>query len=90
MSSMRTKIGILIPLVLIGLFAACEEPGNTMTETRTVALEGASELAERHGALLVPRRMHVANEGRYFYWLAIRVESVDVDVKLDDHLFVGE
>jgi len=45
---------------------------------------------ETHGKVLVPRSIHVANEGRAFYWLAIRVESVDVDVKLDDHLFVAE
>jgi hypothetical protein len=45
---------------------------------------------ETHGKLLVPRSVHVAIEGRVFYWLAIRVEAVDVDVKLDDHLFVAE
>lgn len=45
---------------------------------------------ETHGKLLVPRSVHVAKEGSSFYWLAIQVDSVDVDVKLDDHLFVGE
>jgi outer membrane lipoprotein-sorting protein len=45
---------------------------------------------ERRGKLLVPRSIHVAHEGASFYWLAIHVESVDVDVDLDDHLFVGE
>ena len=42
MSSMRTNVAILIPLVLIGFFAACEEPRNRMTETQTVALDGAA------------------------------------------------
>jgi hypothetical protein len=52
MSSTRTKIGILIPLFLIGLFAACDEPRNTMTETRTVALNGAAraEIGLKMGA----------------------------------------
>jgi outer membrane lipoprotein-sorting protein len=45
---------------------------------------------EQRGKLLVPRSIHVAREGASFYWLAIHVESVDVDVDLDDHLFSGE
>jgi hypothetical protein len=44
MSSMRTKIGVLIPLFLAGLFAACEGPRNMMTETRTVGLDGATRV----------------------------------------------
>ena len=41
MSLTRAKIGIAI-LVLTGLVLACDEPRNMMTETRTVALEGAT------------------------------------------------
>jgi hypothetical protein len=41
MSLTRIKIAIAIPL-LIGFAAACDEPRNMMTETSTVALEGAA------------------------------------------------
>jgi hypothetical protein len=41
MSLTRAKIGIAI-LFLAGLVSACDEPRNMMTETRTVALDGAS------------------------------------------------
>lgn len=44
MSSTRTKIGFLMPLFLISLFAACNEPRNMMTETRAVGLDGASRV----------------------------------------------
>jgi hypothetical protein len=40
MSLTRARIGIAI-LFLIGIVSACDEPRNMMTETRTVALEGA-------------------------------------------------
>jgi hypothetical protein len=43
---------------------------------------------ESRGKLLVPRSFLVAKEGDVFYWLSIQVEQVDVDLKLDDHLFI--
>jgi hypothetical protein len=41
MSLTRIKIAVAI-LALVGLGAACDEPRDLMTETRTVALEGAN------------------------------------------------
>lgn len=51
MSSMRNRWGILI-LALAALAAGCDEPGDVTSETRTVALEGASraEVALAMGA----------------------------------------
>jgi hypothetical protein len=51
MSLTSKKIGIAIPL-LIGFLAACDEPRNFTTETRTVALDGAdrAEVALHMGA----------------------------------------
>jgi hypothetical protein len=43
---------------------------------------------ERFGSLLVPRQIHLAREGRVFYWLSIQVESATIDAKLDDRLFL--
>jgi len=43
MSKTKMMIGLAIPLVLAGLFAACNEPRDLMTETRTVALDGAAQ-----------------------------------------------
>jgi len=37
--------------------------------------------------LLVPRSIHLAREGRVFYWLSIRVESLILDTDLDKRLF---
>jgi hypothetical protein len=45
---------------------------------------------EQHGKVLVPRSVHLAREGAAFYWLAIRVESVRLDVPLDKRLFLAE
>jgi hypothetical protein len=52
MSKTKMMIGLAIPLILVGLFAACDEPRDVMTETRTVALEGAAraEVGMRMGA----------------------------------------
>jgi hypothetical protein len=41
-------------------------------------------------ALLVPRSLHLAREGRDFYWLSIRVESLILDTDLDKRLFLTE
>ena len=51
MSLTRIKIAVAI-LALIGLAAACDEPRDLMTETRTVALEGAdrAEVSLQMGA----------------------------------------
>jgi hypothetical protein len=35
---------MVLPLLVAGLFAACDEPRETMTETRTVALDGAARV----------------------------------------------
>jgi hypothetical protein len=44
---------------------------------------------ERFGEVLVPRQIHLAREGRAFYWLSIRVESATIDARLDDRLFLS-
>jgi hypothetical protein len=45
---------------------------------------------ETDGKVLVPRSIHVSKEGKIFYWLSIEVESVALDQKLDEHIFVAE
>lgn len=42
------------------------------------------------GKVVVPQRIHVAKEGKIFYWLSIEVESVTLDEDLDEDLFVVE
>jgi hypothetical protein len=52
MPKMKTIAWLALPLLFAGLFAACEEPRQTMTENRTVALDGAAraEVRLRMGA----------------------------------------
>jgi hypothetical protein len=52
MTKMKTLTWLALPLILAGLFAACDEPRETMTEARSVALEGAAraEVGLRMGA----------------------------------------
>jgi len=52
MTKTRTLIRPVLLLVLAGLFAACDEPRESMTEARTVALDGAAraEVGLRMGA----------------------------------------
>ncbi len=42
-----------------------------------------------NGKLVVPHKIHVAKEGRAFYWLSIEVESVVLDEALDPELFMA-
>jgi hypothetical protein len=52
MSKMTATAWLALPLFLVGLFAACDDARETMTENRTVALDGATraEVALRMGA----------------------------------------
>lgn len=40
------------------------------------------------GKVVVPQRIHVAKEGKIFYWLSIEAESTTLDEDLDEDLFV--
>ena len=52
MPKMKTMACLALPLLFAGLFAACTEPRETMTESRTVDLDGATraEVRLRMGA----------------------------------------
>jgi hypothetical protein len=52
MTKYRTLTWLALPLLIAGLFAACDEPRESMTETRTVTLDGATraEVGLRMGA----------------------------------------
>ena len=45
---------------------------------------------ETDGNILIPRQIHVAREGPVFYWLSIRVESIELDPSLDKRIFVAD
>jgi hypothetical protein len=52
MTRTRTSIPLALSLLLVGLFAACDEPRDDLTESRTVAFDGATrvEVGLRMGA----------------------------------------
>jgi N-terminal domain of toast_rack, DUF2154 len=52
MTKSRTLTWLALPLLIAGLFAACDEPRESMTESRTVTLDGATraEVGLRMGA----------------------------------------
>ena len=67
MPKMKTMACLALPLLFAGLFAACTEPRETMTESRTVDLDGATraEVRLRMGAGELRLKIVERENGQY-------------------------
>jgi hypothetical protein len=45
---------------------------------------------ETDGKVMIPRTIRLTKEGPIFYWLSIKVESIALDQKQDERLFLAE